>query len=128
MPSGDEQSSLNTPARRTIDPLDRLRSMRVRPDRARDLSMDMQAQLKSLRKVSRTESALIEAWRTAAPDDLARACTPKGLRAGYLEITVPDASVRFRVDRWLRSGGQRELSALAKTPVRGVRLLIGANP
>lgn len=87
----------------------------------------MQMQLKTLRKVSRTESALIAAWNTAAPDALASRCTPTGVKAGRLEIIVPDSSTRYELDRWLRSGGQRELSALAKVPIRGVRVQIGAR-
>jgi hypothetical protein len=128
MPDTNSQSS-STPKQRgtSIDPLDRLRSLRVRPDRARDLQSDMAAQLKVLRKVSRTESALIDAWNTAAPDELTKHCKPLGLKAGRLEISVPDAAQKFQADRWLRSGGLAELSALAKVPLRGVRLHVGAN-
>ncbi len=106
MPDANSQSS-STPKQRgtSIDPLDRLRSLRV----------------------SRTESALIDAWNTAAPDELTRHCKPLGLKAGRLEISVPDAAQKFQADRWLRSGGLAELSALAKVPLRGVQLHVGAN-
>lgn len=114
--------------RKGHDPLDRLRQLRVRPERARGLGEDMQLQLKSLRKISRTEAALIAAWNTAAPDSLASRCTPRGVRAGRLKISVPDASTRYELDRWLRSGGQQELSALAKVPIRGVRVQLGGSP
>lgn len=87
----------------------------------------MQQQMKSLRKVSRTESALLNAWSAAAPDQLTACCVPIGVRGGRLEIEVPNASVRFQADRWLRSGGLAELSALAKVPIAGVRLRIGSN-
>jgi len=126
MAQGDSQSSSSTPSRR-VDPLDRLRGLRVRPERARDLSSDMQTQMKTLRKVSRTESSLLSAWSAAAPDQLAQSCVPIGIRAGRFEIEVPDASMKFQADRWLRSGGLAELSALAKVPIAGVRLRIGAN-
>lgn len=125
MPKGEPQSSSTPREKIGPDPLDRLRQMRVRPDRARDLSADMQAQLKTIRKVSRTESSLIQAWNTAAPDSLASRCKPKGVRAGRLEIIAPDSSTRYELDRWLRAGGERELSALAKVPIRGVRVQIG---
>ena len=125
MPTGEPQSSSSSSHKQSFDPLDRLRQLRVRPDRARGLGADMEMQLKTLRKVSRTESALIAAWNTAAPDSLASRCTPKGVKAGRLEMLVPDSSARYELDRWLRSGGQQELSALAKVPIRGVRVQIG---
>lgn len=125
MPTGEPQSSSSSSRKQSFDPLDRLRQLRVRPDRARGLGADMEMQLKTLRKVSRTESALIAAWNTAAPDSLASRCTPKGVKAGRLEMLVPDSSARYELDRWLRSGGQQELSALAKVPIRGVRVQIG---
>ncbi len=127
MPARNPQSSSTEPSSariKPLDPLDHLRQLRVRPDRARDLHDDMGAQLKSLQKISRTESALIAAWNAAAPDGLAKRCTPKGVKAGHFEIIVPDASARYQLDRWLRGGGQRELSALAKVPIRGVRVLL----
>lgn len=128
MPKPDQPSPPDTPGPRAHDPLDRLRSLRTRPERARDLGQDMRQQMMTLRKVSRTESALHTAWSAAAPDHLVRACTPVGLKAGKLEIIAPNASVRFQLDRWLRSGGQRELSALARVPIVGVRVRIGSNP
>ncbi|MBO6740070.1 MAG: DUF721 domain-containing protein [Phycisphaerales bacterium] len=118
--------SLHTPRR--LDPLDRLRTMRVRPERARDLHEDMATQMKSIRKVSRAESAIAQAWSAAAPDAIADRCTLIGIKAGQVEIAVPDAPTRYQADRWLRSGGLMELSALAKIPVRGVRFRIVSRP
>ncbi|MHA7814349.1 MAG: hypothetical protein ACX94C_13280 [Phycisphaerales bacterium] len=115
------------PPRRT-DPLDRLRSMRVRPDRARDLNDDISAQMKSIRKVSRAESAIAQAWSAAAPDMIAERCSLIGMKAGHVEVGVPDAPTRYQADRWLRSGGLSELSALAKIPIRGVRFRIVPRP
>lgn len=125
MGSTDPRSS-HTPRR--LDPLDRLRTMRVRPERARDLHDDMATQMKSIRKVSRAESAIAQAWSAAAPDAIADRCTLRGIKAGQVEIAVPDAPTRYQADRWLRSGGLRELSALAKIPVRGVRFRIVSRP
>lgn len=123
----DEQSSSSNPPI-AGDPLGRLRGFRVRPERARDLSGDMQIQMKTLRKVSKTESALLQAWSAAAPDQLAQSCVPIGIRSGRLEIRVPNAAIKFQADRWLRSGGLAEVSALAKVPIAGVRLCIKSAP
>lgn len=100
----------------------------MRPERARDLSADMQVQMKTLRKVSKTESALLKAWSAAAPDQLAESCVPVGIRSGRLEIQAPNAAIKFQADRWLRSGGLSEVSALAKVPIAGVRLSIKSAP
>ncbi|MEZ6163597.1 MAG: DciA family protein [Phycisphaerales bacterium] len=108
------------------DPLDRLRSMRVRPERARDLGSDMQMQMKALRKVSRAEASLQRAWEAAAPDELVKHCTLAGIRAGKVIVHVPDAPTRYRAQQWLRSGGLGELSALAKLPIRGVQFQLVA--
>jgi hypothetical protein len=125
MGAPDPRSS-QTPRR--VDPLDRLRSMRVRPDRARDLHDDVSMHMKSIRKVSRAESAIAQAWEAAAPDAIASRCTLIGMKAGRVEIGVPDAPTRYQTDRWLRGGGLNELSALAKIPIRGVRLQIMSAP
>ena len=102
--------------------------MRVRPDRARDLHADMAAHMKTIRKVSRAEAAISQAWEAAAPDAIASRCTLIGMKAGHVEVGVPDSSTRYQTDRWLRSGGLRELSALAKVPIRGVRFRIISRP
>ena len=124
---GDEPQSSSRTSKEALQAraLDRLRGNRVRPDRARNLHDDMQLQMKRVTKVTRAESALHQAWAAAAPDHLATTCTPIGLKAGRLEIAVPNASVKFQADRWLKGGGLAELSALAKTPIRGVRLQLG---
>ncbi len=102
--------------------------MRVRPDRARDLHHDMAAHMKTIRKVSRAESAIAQAWSAAAPDAIASRCSLIGMKAGHVEVGVPDASTRYQTDRWLRGGGLKELSALAKIPIRGVRFQIISRP
>jgi hypothetical protein len=102
--------------------------MRVRPDRARDLGDDMRTQMKALRKVSRAESAIQNAWAAAAPDALSHRCSIAGMRAGKLVVHVPDASTRYQAQQWLRGGGLGELSALAKIPVRGVQFQLVTAP
>ena len=83
--------------------------------------------MKTIRRVSRAESALAQAWSAAAPDALAERCELIGIKAGHAEIGVPDASTRYQADRWLRGGGLSELSALAKIPIQGVRFKIDPN-
>ena len=106
------------------DPLERLRGFRVYPDRARTLGSDLAKEMKSMKKVSATESAAIEAWSTVAPDDINSNARVGGMKAGKLTIMVSSASQRHLVDRWLRSGGLTELKAIARVPIRGVDLKI----
>ena len=101
--------------------------MRVRPDRAQNLQGDMALHMKNIRKVSRAESAIQQAWTAAAPDPIAARCTVIAMRSGKIEFSVKDSSARYQTDRWLRGGGLSELSALAKIPIRGVRFKIDPN-
>ncbi len=84
----------------------------------------MALQMKRVRKVSRAESAIAQAWATAAPDAIAQRCTIAGVKAGKLQVLARDAAIRYQADRWLRAGGLAELSALAKVPIQGVRLRV----
>lgn len=102
------------------DALDRLRGLRVRPDRARSLGDDLRMQIGSIKKISHAESAAIDAWNTVVPDDVAPHCSASGMKAGKLVVEVPSAAARFMADRWLRSGGLVELKALARVPIRGI--------
>lgn len=83
--------------------------------------------MKSLKKMSRTETAAIDAWNTAAPDEITKTCTPARMHAGQLEVIVPDSSAKFVADRWVRSGGLHEVSALARVPIRGVRFVVSTE-
>lgn len=80
--------------------------------------------MKAIKKISRSESAAIEAWTTAAPDQINDFTTIAGLKAGKLMVLVPSAAHRHVVDRWLKSGGMSEFQALARVPIRGIDLQI----
>ncbi|MGV6815129.1 MAG: hypothetical protein ACWA5W_08995 [Phycisphaerales bacterium] len=106
------------------DPLGRLRSLRVYTDRARRIGDDVLMQMGSIKKISDSDARAIEAWNTVVTDQINDCSTVIGLRRGKLVVQVPSASARFVVDRWLKSGGQRELFALARVPMRGVEVRI----
>jgi len=80
--------------------------------------------MKSIKKISKTESAAIEAWETVVPDQIRDCCRLGGLRAGKLAVHVENASERYLVDRWLASGGLGALRALARVPIGRVELVI----
>ena len=118
---GGRNDRLGGPAR---DPLGRLRSLRVYKDRARGIGDDVLMQMGSIKKISDADARAIEAWNTVVTDQINDCSTVIGLRRGKLVVHVPSASARFVVDRWLKSGGQRELLALARVPMRGVEVRI----
>ncbi|MBL4591620.1 MAG: DUF721 domain-containing protein [Phycisphaerales bacterium] len=122
------QSSSNQPSEvRTSDALSRLRGFRVYPDRARPLGNDLDRALKSLRLVSQSEQAGIEAWNTIVPDAIREQTDALGLDRGRLIVRVPSAAIRYKADTWLRSGGLGELQALARVPIRSVQMKIVAQ-
>jgi hypothetical protein len=111
-----------------FDPLSRLRGFRVRGDRGRGVSDDCDQLMRSLKRVSRDQSAVVEAWATGAPDDLQSLGWVSGLKGGKLEIGVENAGARHRVDRWLRGGGLEMMRELGKVRIKSVVLRIGERP
>jgi hypothetical protein len=109
---------------RTPDALTRLRGFRVFPQRARTLEGDLDRTMKSLRQVTHTEQAAIEAWDTVVPDQLRDDSDAVGMDRGKLIVTIPSAAHRYKADNWLRSGGLRELQSLARVPIRSVQMKI----
>lgn len=109
------------------DALDRLRSMRVYRDRGRGIGDDLLSQMSSMKQISDSDSKAIEAWETVVTDQINDCSQVVGIRRGKLVVNVPSASARFVVDRWLKSGGQGELLALARVPIRGVELKIDVS-
>ena len=123
----DQSSSSSRQPRTPRDALDRLRGYRVRPDRARSIEDEINRQIGDIKKISRTESAAIDAWNTAAPDEVTEHCRVGGMKAGKLIVLAPGSAQRYLADRWLRSGGLGELQALARVPIRGVDIRIDAK-
>lgn len=98
--------------------------MRRRTDRTRGIGDDIAIHMKSMKKISMTEKAAIDAWTTAVPDIIRDSTTIAGLKAGKLIVLVPTSAHRHVVDRWLGSGGLGEFQALARVPIGGVVLKI----
>ncbi len=80
--------------------------------------------MKTLRLVSQTEQAAIEAWDTVVPDELRESAAAVGVDRGKLIVTIPSAAFRYKTDNWLRSVGLRELQSLARVPIRSVQMKI----
>lgn len=125
MTPNKDQSSSSQPDRKP-NPLDRLRGHRVYADRARSIVDDIASEMRTMKKVSKNESAATQAWTTVVPDLINDCSQIAGLKAGKLIVHVPSAAHRHVVDRWLKSGGFREFQALARVPIQGVTLKINA--
>lgn len=63
------------------------------------------------------------AWEVVVPDSLRERCEVTGVSRGILTVRVRDASARFELDRFLRSGGEAALIRTAKVAIRRVKLL-----
>ena len=106
------------------DSLDRLRGLRGRGDRGRGVGGDCDALMRSLKRVSRDQGAVVDAWGAGVPDDLRDVAWVVGLKNGRLEVGVSSAAVRYRVDRWLGTGGLELIREIGKVRVKSVVLRI----
>ena len=101
--------------------LERLRGHRVRPDRGRGVGPEIEAFIKSVKKMSAQATRAAEAWETGAPDAVRASTAVADLKGGTLVVRVRSAADRHRADRWVRGGGLVELRALARAPITRVR-------
>jgi hypothetical protein len=75
-------------------------------------------------RASRSTSSLDRAWAAACPAELAGRAWPLSCARGVLTVRVSDAAARWELDRWLRSGGERELARAARVAIRRTRLVL----
>ena len=109
----------------TATVIDRLRRHRARRTPGVRLDAALAQQNETLKKLRRRLGSAGSAWAGLCPGELAERTSPIGLRAGVLRVAVSDASTRYRVDRWLRSGGLASLQRASAAPLRRVKLEIG---
>lgn len=70
---------------------------------------------------------LAGAWAALCPADLAQRSRVVRFAAGVVTVEVEDGATRFRVDRWLRSGGRDALQARAGGGIRRVVMRVGGD-
>lgn len=104
--------------------IERLRTLRTpnRPDPSLGGMFD--AAGRSLERDRRRSGGVGAAWGEACPARLVEKTAVRGLSRGVLTVAVRDASTRFEVDRWLRSGGLDSLIAASPAAVRRVKLTL----
>lgn len=116
------ESALDIPPE--LAALHRLRQVKVRPERDLTLTKPFASEEVALRKLRRANGGLVEAWASVAPGDLADQIALRGVSAGVATLAVTNASARYQLDRWLRSGGERELIRACRAPIRKVKVVI----
>lgn len=109
------------------NPAQRLKSLRERRvfrDRTASVGPIADALGADLKRLERRIGGVAGAWTATCPPELIRRTSVEGISRGVLTIRVDDAGTRFEIDRWLRSGGERELVKKCPTTVRKVRVTI----
>lgn len=112
------------------DPSQRLKSLReYRVFRERTVAVGpMAAALGAeFKQLERRVGGVAGAWGAVCPADLIKRTSVEGVSRGVLTIRADDAGTRFEIDRWLRSGGERELVKKCPTTVRKVKVVIAES-
>ena len=104
--------------------LARVRAVRVKPSPDLTLTRQFLGERVLLRKLRRSNAGLVEAWESVAPPALLERTALRGLAQGVATLGVPDASTRYELDRFLRSGGEKALKQACGAPIRRVKVVI----
>lgn len=64
-----------------------------------------------------------DAWSQVIPPELAAKASMVRLSRGTLQIRVADSAVRFALDRFLRSRGERALVEASKGKIKRIKLI-----
>lgn len=105
--------------------LDRLRPFRgLPPERAVPIAPLVAELARERKRIAKALGPAVEAWERLVPAPLARECTLVSLKSGTLTVETASNAVAFELDRFLRGGGQRELSEATDGVVRSVRVRI----
>jgi hypothetical protein len=76
----------------------------------------------TVRQARRVEGAT-EAWWRIVPRELAAGVAEVRMSRGVLTARMADTSVRFALDRFIRSGGERSLIEASRGKIKRVRLI-----
>ena len=102
----------------------RLREARVRPARDLSLARDMDRALREAAALRQSVGGCAAAWASVVPPDLLAHTALEGVSRGVLSVRVPNASTRFALDRFLRSGGERAVIAASRSAISRIRLVV----
>lgn len=104
--------------------LERVRKQRVKPRREPSLKQDFDAQIRRIRTLRRAVAGAGGAWAQAVPQDLCPSAQLVGVTRATLTVRVKGSGERYKLDRWLRTGGSDLLTEASGGVVRRVRVVL----
>lgn len=105
--------------------LDRLRPYRGLPaERDASIAPVIAEIARERKRMAKALGPAVGAWDALVPGPLARECTLVALKSGTLTVETASNAVAFELDRFLRGGGQRDLTEATEGAVRTVRVRI----
>lgn len=99
----------------------RVQEWRRQPERAVGLDAVLGQEFAGIKRQHKTFGSVAAAWNIV-PAPIAAGSTFTSLSRGTLTVRVSDASLRFELDRWLRSGGKEALIG-AGMKVRTIKIV-----
>lgn len=100
-----------------------LRTYRATPTTASTLGPTVAAIAKGLVAQRKKLGAVGEVWPQVVPKEIAEQVRPVGIVRGTLEVQTQTASVRYVLERWLKSGGEERLRE-ALPNVKRVKIVV----
>jgi len=105
----------------------RLQKFRARREPGIAVGVAARAVAEGLEREHRLTGGLAGAWAALCPAELAERSRVVRFAAGVVTVEVADGATRFRLDRWLRSGGRAALQARAGGGIRRVVMRVGGE-
>ncbi len=112
------------PVREDAALIRRLQTLRNVPSKELSVRAEFGALTKTIKRQARNVGGLGGALCEMLPPELAPHLEVVSMARGVLTVRAADASVKFQVDRWLRSGGEQELMRRAGVALVRVRLVM----
>jgi len=103
--------------------VNKLREHRPGPRSAPPIHDAVAAFENELARRHKSMGGVAAAWTAVVPDDIAGPAELVSLARGVLTVRVQDAPARFRLDRFLRAGGEREVQRRSPVTLRKIRLV-----
>ncbi len=104
--------------------VERVQGYRVRPDREPGVGAEVDRLTRGIRRRTDAEEAAADAWEAVVPDEFSERVVFVHAKRGVVTVKAADAGVRYRLEAWLRGGGQATYVGVAKTGVKSVRVVV----
>lgn len=122
-PRGPARAPYHAPVNihRASAALEKLRRQRHKPANPPTIGTDVAAFATDLARRHKSLGGVAAAWSRAVPADFS-AAELVSLSRGVLTVRVEAAPLRYRLDRFLRAGGEREVQKLSPVTLKKIRL------